>query len=159
MCDQQSLRATCPNAQSDPRLCKSLDYSMNVKLPTEHNLEFLRLKGGCAGSSESTFVKMQNCWKSHVTAQFFCYRIVQDAARNRLFQDSNGDALDLAALNLQVWLLLLMYHFKKLQLYFPLKPICRPPDKNAYWKTIFIISQPKHLLWVLKRTVSLRRFF
>ena len=26
----------------------------------------------------------------------------------------------------------------------------RPPDKNAYWKTIFFISHPKHLLWVLK---------
>ena len=26
------------------------------------------LKGGCTGSSESTFVKMPNCWKSHVAA-------------------------------------------------------------------------------------------
>ena len=24
---------------------------------------------------------------------------------------------------------------------------------------IFLISQPKHMLWVLKRTVSMRRFF
>ena len=29
---------------------------MIVKLLTEHHLEFLRLKGGCRGSSESTFV-------------------------------------------------------------------------------------------------------
>ena len=35
----------------------------------------------------------------------------------------------------------------------------RPPDKSAYWKTIFFISHPKHMLWVLKRTVSMRRFF
>ena len=35
----------------------------------------------------------------------------------------------------------------------------RPPDKSACWKTIFFISHPKHTLWVLKRTVSLRRFF
>ena len=35
----------------------------------------------------------------------------------------------------------------------------RPPDKSAYWKTIFFISHPKHMLWVLKRTVSVRRFF
>ena len=35
----------------------------------------------------------------------------------------------------------------------------RPPDKSAYWKSIFFISHPKHMLWVLKRTVSLRRFF
>ena len=31
---------------------------MIVKLLTEHNLEFLSLKGGCRGSSESTLVKM-----------------------------------------------------------------------------------------------------
>ena len=35
----------------------------------------------------------------------------------------------------------------------------RPLDKSVYWKTIFFISQPKHMLWVLKRTVSMRRFF
>ena len=35
----------------------------------------------------------------------------------------------------------------------------RPPDKSAYWKIIFLISHPKHMLWVLKRTVSMRRFF
>ena len=32
-------------------------------------LEFLSLKGGCIGSSESTLVKMPHCRKSHVTAQ------------------------------------------------------------------------------------------
>ena len=34
----------------------------------------------------------------------------------------------------------------------------RPPDKSVYSKIIFFISQPKHMLWVLKRTVTLRRF-
>ena len=43
---------------------------MIVKLLTEHNLEFLSLKGGCRGSSESTLIKMSNCWKSHAAAQF-----------------------------------------------------------------------------------------
>ena len=38
---------------------------MIVKLLTEHHLEFLSLKGGCTGSSESTHVKMTHCWKSH----------------------------------------------------------------------------------------------
>ena len=42
---------------------------MIVKLLTEHHFQFLSLKGGCRGSSESTLVKMSNCWKSHVTAQ------------------------------------------------------------------------------------------
>ena len=41
---------------------------MSVMLLTEHHLEFLSLKGGCTGSSESTLVKMPHCWKSHVIA-------------------------------------------------------------------------------------------
>ena len=69
MCDQQSLRPACAYAQSDQSLCLSLEYSMIVKLLTERHLEFLSLKGGCTGSSESTLVKMSNCWKSHALAQ------------------------------------------------------------------------------------------
>ena len=45
---------------------------MTVKLLTEHNLEFLNLKGGCTCSSESTLVKMPHCWKSHIAAQIYC---------------------------------------------------------------------------------------
>ena len=50
---------------------------MIVKLMIEHHLEFLSLKRGCTGSSESTHVKMPHCWKSHAMAQFsltcYCY--------------------------------------------------------------------------------------
>ena len=42
---------------------------MIVKLLTEHHLEFLSLKGGCTGSSESTHVKIPHCWKYHALAQ------------------------------------------------------------------------------------------
>ena len=42
---------------------------MIVKLLTEHNLEFVSLKGCCTGSYESTLVKMPHCSKSHATAQ------------------------------------------------------------------------------------------
>ena len=49
---------------------------MIVKLLTEHNLEFLSLKGGCRGSSESTHVRMPHCWKSHTLAHFHCCMIV-----------------------------------------------------------------------------------
>ena len=42
---------------------------MIVKQLTEHHLEFLSLNGGCRGLSESTLVKMSNCWKSHAAAQ------------------------------------------------------------------------------------------
>ena len=69
MCDQQRLRPACAYAQSDQSLCLSLEYSMSVKLPGEHHLEFLSLKGDCTGWSESTLVKMPQCWKSHVAAQ------------------------------------------------------------------------------------------
>ena len=41
---------------------------MSVKLLTEYHLEFLSLKGGCTGSSESTLAKMSNCLKSYVLA-------------------------------------------------------------------------------------------
>ena len=44
--------------QSDQSLCLPLEYSMNVKLLAEHHLEFLSLKGGFIGQSESTLVKM-----------------------------------------------------------------------------------------------------
>ena len=64
MCDQQSLRSVCAYAQSDQSLCWSLEYSMIVKLMTEHRLEFLSLKGGCRGSSVSTHVKMPDCQTS-----------------------------------------------------------------------------------------------
>ena len=50
-------------AQSDQSLCSSLDYSMSVKLLTEHLLEVLSSKGSCTCSSESTLVNMPHCWK------------------------------------------------------------------------------------------------
>ena len=34
---------------------------MSVKIMKEHHLEFLSLKGGCTGSSESTLVEMLHC--------------------------------------------------------------------------------------------------
>ena len=55
-------------AQSDQRLCLSLEYDMNIKLLNEHSLEFLSFKEGNTGSSESIHVKIPHCWKSHVAA-------------------------------------------------------------------------------------------
>ena len=68
-CNQQSLRSACTYAQSNQSLCQSLEYSLSVKLMTEQHLEFLSLKGGCSGSSESTLVKMHHCWKSHAATR------------------------------------------------------------------------------------------
>ena len=44
---------------------------MSAKLLTEHHLQFLTLKGGCRGLSESTHVKVPHCWKSHALAHYF----------------------------------------------------------------------------------------
>ena len=48
---------------------------MVVKLLFEHHLEFLSLEGDSRGSSESTYVKVPHCWKSHAMAQIkmCCY--------------------------------------------------------------------------------------
>ena len=46
---------------------------MSVKLLIEHNLEFLRLKGG---SSESTLVKMPHCVKSHAAAHLLFIKVL-----------------------------------------------------------------------------------
>ena len=40
---------------------------MSVKLLTEHHLEFLSLKGGCTGSSESTLVKIPHIVGNHMS--------------------------------------------------------------------------------------------
>ena len=60
--------------QSDQSLCLSLEYSMSVKLLSEHHLEFLSVNGGCTGSSESTLlVKMPHCSKSLITAHIVSF--------------------------------------------------------------------------------------
>ena len=69
---------------------------MGVKLLTEHHLEFLSLKGGCTGSSESTLVKMPHCWKSHVTAHFmnelmFKRYTAESVQNSRTFTVVNGE--------------------------------------------------------------------
>ena len=48
---------------------------MIVKLLTERHLEFVSLKGGCTGSSESTLVKMSNCWKSRALAHIIVVKL------------------------------------------------------------------------------------
>ena len=50
---------------------------MIVKLLTEHLLEFLSLKGCCRGLSESTLVKMSNCWKSYAAAHMQIFLLNQ----------------------------------------------------------------------------------
>ena len=62
---------------------------MIVKLLTERHLEFLSLKGGCTGSSESTLVKMSNCWKSHALAQILTFLLRASFILNSLPAGTN----------------------------------------------------------------------
>ena len=98
---------------------------MIVKLLTEHHLEFLSLKGGCRGSSESTHVKMPHCWKSHALAHFI-----------GLKQAKHGQHTNRA--NYQIFATIL-----NLLIY--LVHASRPLVKSAYQKNNFLISQPKHI--------------
>ena len=58
---------------------------MIVKLLTEHHLEFLSLKGGCRGSSESTHAKMRHCWKSHALAHIKMLNLIKGALLCKAF--------------------------------------------------------------------------
>ena len=78
VCATSKISEQPAHTRSDQSLCKSLEYSMTVKLLTEHHLEFLSLTGGWTGSSESTHVKMPHCWKSRVTAQFISRGVCYD---------------------------------------------------------------------------------
>ena len=86
--DKQGLGSACAYAQSDQNLCLSLEYSLSVKLLTEHHLEFLSLKGGCTGSSESSLVKMPHFWKLHVTAHIMLTRLDLITEGKRTVQSS-----------------------------------------------------------------------
>ena len=68
-----SNNVVCATSKASDQPAHMLEYSMIVKLLTEHHLEFLSLKGGCKGTSESTHVKMPHCWKSHVMAHIILY--------------------------------------------------------------------------------------
>ena len=64
---------------------------MSVKLLTEHHFEFLSLKGGYTGLSESTIVKISHCWKSHVAAHIIndTYRPLNHEVSTKITDGSN----------------------------------------------------------------------
>ena len=64
----------CATSKASDQPTHRLEYSMIVELLTDFYLEFLSLKRGNTGSSESTLVKMPHCWKSHVTAHLFFFK-------------------------------------------------------------------------------------
>ena len=56
---------------------------MIVKLLNERHLEFLSITGGFRGPSESTLVKMSNCWKSRALAHKTTNKKPADDCRER----------------------------------------------------------------------------
>ena len=74
-----NLRSACAYALTDQSLCMWHEYSISVKLLTDHRLMFLILTGGCTGLSETTLVKIPHCWKSHVTAHIQTHEILVQA--------------------------------------------------------------------------------
>ena len=68
-------------ASDQPAHSRSLIRAFASRLSillTEHHFEFLSLKGGCRGSSDSTHVKMPHRWKSQVLAQLlFLLQVVE----------------------------------------------------------------------------------
>ena len=54
---------------------------MSVKLLTEHYLEFLSLKGGCTGSSESTLFKMSHIVGNHMSRRLILCLTTADIGR------------------------------------------------------------------------------
>ena len=64
---------------------------MSVNLLIERHLEFLSLRGGCTGSSESASVNMPHCWKSRVVAQivdiFIYFQRELDTSQYKLSSD------------------------------------------------------------------------
>ena len=67
---------------------------MTIKLLIEHHLEFISLKRGWTGSSESTLVKMPHFWKSHVAAHIVStnfYILFCKQCRRRLDKSNLGE--------------------------------------------------------------------
>ena len=69
---------------------------MIVKLLTEHHLEFLSLKGGCRGLSESTLVKCQLV--GNLMPRLICHLYMPLASPNKPLR-KNGNFESLQMLN------------------------------------------------------------
>ena len=156
-----------------------------------HHLEFLSLKGGCTGSSESTLVKIPHCWKSHAMAHLLLHFIKKKQQHTgpsfvNSFCERSTQAISSQTENFilansgrhSILVILLLFSLR------PLLPDLLPSagccltlprgeigflgsssfasEKGKFKRekfNHFLAHQSKHVFWVLKRTVSLRRFF
>ena len=89
MYDQQRLRPACAYAQSDQSHCSSLEYSISVKLLTEHVLEVLILKGGCTCNCQNAILVEITCHGSIIKCRL--------ERNSRLHNNSSGLLLNLVS--------------------------------------------------------------
>ena len=113
---------------------------MSVKLLTEHRLEFVSVKGGYTGSSESTLVKM-HC----VAAQFMIYWLRADAyntlgtfisrkgKKSDKFHKSNFSCMQCAVS---------CSSSLKLFLFFLFFISCKPMKRRHSWAIMFCVLSP-----------------
>ena len=140
---------------------------MIVTLLSEHDLEFPTLKGGRRGSSESTLVKMLNCWKSHAASLIFhCSSMRPSEIFALLFlgatystiaqQDEAAQAyLDTYSSQLEA-----LYYRSSLASWAYYTNLTSENQKvmvssGLHITRIILFSQPKHMMWALQRTVSM----
>ena len=134
MCDQQRLRPACAYVQSDQSICLSPEYSMSVKLLTQHHLEFLGFTWGGGRGAAKARLKLPHCWKSHVTAQIvFLFH----------FQNIMGPAHEISVLIADAQMPLISVHtdvFIKARFYHlgivPRRPVSGVSDKERF-KPVF----------------------
>ena len=133
MCDQQRLRPACAYAQSDQSLSWSLEYFTTVHLLTKRDLEFLSLKGGCTGSSESIHVKMPIVG-NHMS-RLMSYTI----SRKLKIQDNNQKVIRVVK---PVIKLLLLFTYFFMNTFEPRQEI----SNNVVCATSKALDQPAHML-------------
>ena len=80
-CYQQILRSACAYAQSNQSLCKSLEYSLTVKILTEHNLEFLSLNGQKEAAQTNLSLHLSKCHVVGNTMPFLMYEPLREKIR------------------------------------------------------------------------------
>ena len=115
---------------------------MIVKLLTEHHLEFLSLKGGCRGLSESTLVQ------SHIVGSHMS-RLICKPSSNLLFQEQPDFGLLYLLTARHIYPSLVLIQPRKtrpcLTLFSRQKTLASPLQITWIWVSMSLKSLPKQL--------------
>ena len=84
---------------------------MSFKLPAEHSLEFLSLKGSCTGSSESTIVKNATLLEITCHGSYCVYLIKITAVRKTIFiRTMCNNAVNMKGIKLKIFSISFVYN-------------------------------------------------